>query len=47
MKFSAQTRLPSRELSPRYWENHLLKEDQLKGIRTAVVNFITETKKDI
>ena len=26
---------------------HLLKEDQLKEIRTAVINFITKTNKDI
>ena len=26
---------------------HLLKEDQLKEIRRAVINFITATKKDI
>ena len=26
---------------------HLLKEDQLKEIRTAVINFIAATKKDI
>ena len=26
---------------------HLLKEDQLKEIRTAVIDFITATKKDI
>ena len=26
---------------------HLLKEDQLKEIRTAIINFITETNKDI
>ena len=26
---------------------HLLKEDELKEIRRAVINFITTTKKDI
>ena len=44
MNFSTQARLLSREL---WLGEHLLKEDQLKEIRKAVINFITASKKDI